>query len=424
MTVYSPMGSDPSLSEFPMEQIMFYPDAKIIQVYGSSDDNPDLRGMVRVNYMGYIGYVTTESQSEEDAIVAEYQGQFEVDAYLTFPFAFKPTTKDAQSTTDRTSDPLNQQYGFISTPRIGDRVLVAFFGGSKWIVMGVFPAHGGNEQPPHDEHDLSIIHRSGSSIRFNDKYPSSQTGLPTGNFDGISGHMSLVGNRVMFLSGDKFLAHGLLGDFESKDVSIDLNDGSSGHSYDSIFDNASAPSSSSDPYYAPWDGSLGSKKFLRPPEITEGYAVVHEGGGLIRIESGVDNHSNMRFGARGVTIFAGQKYWNAGLRDETTHDSPAPDSTIEDNVLKLLSQSGAYIRIEGKISIVTADGEDYEIVATGGGFVLLGEGASNSVIGEDVDTDGTTLIDTIFQLPCRDVVTQLPSHTHGLTANQSEVKVP
>ena len=427
MTVFAFRNSDPMTTEFPTEQVQFYPDAKVIHVYGSSEDDIDYRGMVRVNYMGYIGYTTTEPDTDQDAVVSQYQGQFEVDAYMGLWGAFKPTTEGAQSTTDRISHPMNQQYGFISPPRIGDRVLVAHFGGDKWVVLAIFPAQGGNEQPPHDDVDLSIIHRSGSSVRMNDRYPSSQTGLPVGDFDGISGHLSLVGNRVMFLSGNMFLPHGLLSDFEARNVNIDLNDDDvDGHSYASVFDNASEPNATSNPYYEPWDGSLGAKKFLQPPVVDEGYVLVHDGGGMIRIQKGTENHSNMRLGARGVTIFVGQKYWNAGLKDETSHDSPAPVSTIEDDVFKIVHHSGAYIKIDanGKINIVTADGQDYEIAGTGAGSVLLGSGATNNVIAENVDTDTTTLIDSIFQLPCRDATTQLPAHKHGLTAGQSEVKVP
>lgn len=417
-------------SEFQTEQVQFYPDAVVINVYGSSDEFPDYRGMVRINYMGYIGYATTDSSTDDEVIVSKYQGQFEVDAFIGSTGGFKPTTEEVQSTTTRISNPMNQQYGMISPPRIGDRALVGYFGGNKWVIMCVFPAHGGNEQPPHDDCDLSMIHRSGSSIRFNDGYPSSQTELPGETFDGISGHMTQVGNRVMFLSGEKFLPHGLMSDFESQGVNLDLNDGTAdGHSYANVFDNTLEPSSSSDPYYDPWDASIGSKKFLQPPELTEGYAVIHDGGGMIRIERGTGNHSNMRFGARGVTIYAGQKYWNAGLQDLTSHTSPAPTSDIEDDVFKIVHHSGAYIKIDanGKISIVTADGQSYEIVGTGAGTVNLGAGATHNVISDNDNTDAHILTDKLFQLPVTDMgvdPTGLIGHKHALVAGQSEVKVP
>lgn len=310
----------------------------------------------------------------------------------------------------------------ISPPRVGDRVLVGHFGGKKWVILCVFPAQGGSEQPPHDETDLSIIHRSGSSVRFNDRYPSTQTGLPTDTFDGISGHMTLVGNRVMFLSGDKFLAHGLMSDFDAQDVNIDLNDDvSGGHTYASVFDNTIEPSSGSDPYYAPWDSSLGDKKFLQPPALDEGYAVVHDGGGLIRIEKGTGNHSNMRLGARGVTIYAGQKYWNAGLKGETTHDSPAPDSDIEDDVIKILHHSGAYIKIDidGSISIVTASGQNYVIEATDAGKIVLGS-EGKQVIGHGDGTTSHTVINafgfTTYEAPT--------GHAHTVNKSQDEVWIP
>lgn len=423
MTTFAFRDSDPMFAEFPVEPIQFYPDAKVIQVYGSSEDDAELRGMIRVNYMGYMGYATTEESTEQETLVSEYQGRFEVDAYMGLPYGFKPTTDNVQASTSRISHPLNQQYGMIAPPRIGDRVLVAHFGGNKWVIMCVFPAHGGNEQPPHDEHDLSIIHRSGSSVRFNDGFPSAQTGLPAENFDGMSGHMTLVGNRVMFLSGEKFLPHGLMSDFEVQGVSIDLNDeDASGHAYASVFDNDSEPSASSDPYYEPWDSDLGTKKFLKPPALDEGYAVVHDGGGLIRIEKGTENHSNMRLGARGVTIFAGQKYWDAGLRGETTHDSPAPDSDIEDNVIKIVHHSGAYIKIDtdGSISIVTADGQDYVITATGAaGEIVLGS-KGVKVVGDGDSTTNHVVINA-FGFSTYDSPT---GHTHTVNASQDEVWIP
>ena len=404
--------------------MQFYPDGVVISVYGSSEDAPELRGMVRVNYMGYIGYATTNESTSEEILAAEYQGSFETDAHLgNIGYAYKPITEEVQTTTTRISNPMNQQYGVVAPPMIGDRVLVGHFGGDKWIIMQVFPAHGGNEQPPHDEHDLSFIHRSGSSVRFNDGYPSTQSGLPDGTFDGISGHMTLVGNRVMFLSGDKFLPHGLMSDFEVQGVNADLNDGTTGgHSYASIFDNTSEPSASSDPYYAPWDGSIGDKKFLQPPEISEGYAVVHEGGGLIQIQKGATNHSNMRFGARGVTICAGQKYWNAGLQGDTTHDSPAPDSTVEDDVIKILHHTGAYIEIDanGAISIVTADGQDYVITATGvAGEIVLGS-KGVKVVG-DGDGTSTHIVVNAFGMTTYEAAT---GHTHVVNASQDEVYIP
>lgn len=422
MTVYSFRDSNPMVREFPTEPIQFYPDAKVIEVYGSSENDFAYRGMVKVNYMGYIGYTVTESSSEQEIVVSEYQGQFEVDAYVMLPYGFKPTTDLSQSSTSKIKHPLNQQYGMIAPPRIGDRVMVGHFGGGKWVVMGTFPAHGGNEQPPHDNCDLSFIHRSGSSIRFNDGYPSTQTGLPTGNFDGVTGHMTLVGNRVMFLSGSKFLPHGLLSDFEVHGLKLDTGDESDGYVYPNIFDNELEPSSSSDPYYDNWDSDLGTKKFLRPPNLSEGYAVVHDGGGLIRIEKGTDNHSNMRLGARGVTIYAGKKYWNAGLYGDTTHVSPAPDSTMEDDVIKIIHHTGAYIKIDadGAISIVTADGQDYVITATGAaGEIVLGS-KGVKVVG-DGDTTTIHVVVNAFGASTYEAPT---GHSHTVNASQDEVWIP
>lgn len=410
---------------YPMQYIMFYPHARVLRVYGNSTDDLAKRGKILVNYMGFISDIAEEEQTKEQVQISEYQAQFEVDADAVYSYGFKPTTDEAQTSTKRRADPMNQQYGLVAPPRRGDVVLVMQIGDENWLVLGAIPARGGNERPPHHECDLSFIHRSGSSIRFNDHYPSSMTGLPADDYDGITGHMTLVGNRVMWLSGSKWLSHGLLADHEAHSINIELNEEQEGetktiHTYASTFDNSEEPSSSSDPYYVPWTDDLGSSKFLKPPEITDGFALIHEGGGLFRISTGGDNHSHMKVGARGVTIYAGQKYWNAGLMDETTHDSPALDSTVEDDVIKILHHSGAYIKIDanGKISIVTADGQDYVITATGAeGEVVLGSKGKQAIGHGDSTTTHTVL--TIFGAPSPD-----SPHSHTVSKSQDEVWIP
>ena len=403
---------------YPLQHIMFYPHARVLRVYGNSTDDLDKRGKILINYMGYISDIAEKEQTPEQAQISEYQAQFEVDADAVYSYGFKPTTEEAQASIKRLSNPMNQRYGLVAPPRRGDVVLVMQIGDDNFLVLGAIPARGGNEQPPFNECDMSLIHRSGSSIRFNDHYPSSMTGLPTGEYDGITGHMTLVGNRVMWLSGSKWLSHGLLADFEAHSINIELNEEQEGeevttHTYASVFDNSEEPSSSSDPYYTPWADDLGDDKFLKPPEITDGFALIHEGGGLFRISTGGDNHSHMKVGARGVTIYAGRKYWNAGLMDESTHDSPAEDSTVEDDVIKILHHSGAYIKIDaaGVISIVTASGENYIITATGGGTIRLGTTGGRQVC---ADGDGTTMAVTLFGY----------THDHTIKKGQDEVYVP
>lgn len=407
---------------YPLQHIMFYPHARVLRVYGNSTDDLAKRGKILVNYMGYISDISEKEQTKEEVQISEYQAQFEVDADAVYSYGFKPTTDEAQASTKRHDDPMNQQYGLVAPPRRGDVVLVMQVGDENWLVLGSIPARGGNEQPPHHECDLSFIHRSGSSIRFNDHYPSSMTDLPTDDYDGITGHMTLVGNRVMWLSGSKWLSHGLLADFEAHSINIELNDGEEdGHTYANKFDNSEEPSSSSDPYYTPWADSLGDNKFLKPPEITDGFALIHEGGGLFRISTGGDNHSHMKVGARGVTIYAGQKYWNAGLMDESTHDSPALDSTVEDDVIKILHHSGAYIKIDtaGVISIVTADGENYVITGTGAGKIILGS-EGKQVIGHG-DSTSSHIVMNAFGMPCYGDET---GHDHTVVKSQDEVWIP
>ena len=426
MTYGVPRADNPA--GYPLQHIMFYPHARVLRVYGNSTDDLAKRGKILINYMGYISDISEKEQTKERAQISEYQGQFEVDADPVYSYGFKPTTEEAQSSTKRRSNPMNQQYGLVAPPRRGDVVLAMQIGDENWLVLGAIPARGGNEQPAHHECDLSFIHRSGASIRFNDHYPSSMTDLPTDDYDGITGHVTLVGNRVMWLSGSKWLSHGLLADHEAHSINIELNEEQEEgkekviHTYADVFDNSEEPSSSEDPYYAPWADDLGDDKFLKPPEIIEGFAIIHEGGGLFRFSTGGDNHSHMKVGARGVTIYAGQKYWNAGLMDESTHDSPALDSTVEDDVIKILHHSGAYIKIDanGKISIVTANGQNYEIIGTGGGTVLLGESADRQVIGHGDPTDYHVVMNA-FGIPSYGDAT---GHKQLVEKSQDEVWIP
>ena len=142
---------------YPLQHIMFYPHARVLRVYGNSIDDLAKRGKILVNYMGFISDISEKEQSPEEVQISEYQAQFEVDADAVYSYGFKPTTDEAQASTKRRTDPMNQQYGLVAPPRRGDVVLVMQIGDDNWLVLGSIPARGGNEQPLHHECDLSFM---------------------------------------------------------------------------------------------------------------------------------------------------------------------------------------------------------------------------------------------------------------------------
>jgi len=413
-----------------------WPDAVILEVYEGTDPR---RGMVKINYMGQISPIT-DNQGNPSPINEKYNK----DAWLILPCGFKPTTEKSQSSPSNISHPMNQSYGMVTPPRRGDRVIALHAGPQKWYVMGAVGATGGNEPVISEQDEQSIIHRSGASIRLNDHYPGVTGG--TGNFDGITGNMSIIANRNIMLAGNKWLPHGLLAAHDSTGINIDLNDeDDSGYSYASLFDNADPGSTA---YYEPWDSittpPLDSKKFLKPPDsIPENtFYLLHQGGGVIKIEDLDTDYSGIKIAAGGMTIAIGEGFWDAGLQnvdDHTSHHADAPNSAAVKDTLKFIHPTGAYFEIDanGKITITTADGQDFVLSSTGsgdfvieapgGGKVLLGgASASHNVISDNDKTNSKILLDKIFQLPVTDAgidPTGFIGHRHGLVTYQSEVQV-
>ncbi len=388
----------------------FYPHAVITAVY---DDTVFMRdnegneqsglGWVQVNLLGFIG------ETEE---IARTQGT--VDAMLMMSPALKPTTEETQSSTKKLASPMNQQYGTITPPRVGDKALVVYC--RKYFVIGVYPASGGNEPPSYTADDLSIIHRSGASIRLNDKHPGVTAPTPD-EYNGITGAMSTVANRAIHLVGSKFLPYGLMAHHASQDVKIDINDESDGYAYTDIFDDAE-PSSTT---YQPWDASASGKKFVGPPSSdlsgndvgSDEFYLLHQGGGLLKMAPLNTHYTGTKIAADGMTIAVGTEYWDAGIQNnDTGHSGSAPDSTVLTNVLAFIHGTGASIKIDanGALSLVSADGQDYSITATGTGVVILGS-KGKQAIGHG---DGTSTDTGLFGY----------THSHTVSKSQDEVWIP
>lgn len=415
-----------------MRDVVFYPESVVLEVYA---ENHEKRGWVKINYRGLI----SEKKKEGKERVIDIH-KFDRDACLLQSFGFKPITEEAQASTSKIAHPMNQQYGFIAPPKRGDRVLVMRQGRS-WIVMGSLPATGGNEPPISHIDDLSFIHRSGSSLRFNDQYP----GVTGGDkeFDGITGSTTLVAQRTMVLAGGRFLPFGLLAEHASQtDVKIDINDGKEdGYSYSALFDN-SEPTPGT--YYDPWADTIGSKKFLSPPDSVPANTLffLHQGAGLLKMAplTGATDYTGTKLTAGGFTISVGKKYWAAGLQDKddcSAEDvaTATKDTDPVDGVIRIQNEVGAYVEwtAAGGITIATADGQTFTVTSTGAGDLVVeapgagnvllgGSGASHNVISDNDSTDSIALKDGIFQVPIL-TTTFAVTHNHGLTAGQSDVKV-
>jgi hypothetical protein len=386
-----------------MRDVVFYPESVVLEVYA---ENHERRGWVKINYRGLIS-------EQEDFDVHK----FDRDACLLQSFGFKPITEEAQASTSKIAHPMNQQYGFVAPPKRGDRVLVMRQGRS-WIVIGSLPATGGNEPPISHVDDLSYIHRSGSSLRFNDQYP------------GVTG-----------VAGGRFLPFGLLAEHASQtDVKIDINDGTEGgYAYSALFDN-SEPTPGT--YYDPWADTIGSKKFLSPPDSVPANTLffLHQGGGLLKMAPLDTDYTGAKFTAGGFTVSVGKKYWAAGLKDQNDCSgegvvAATKDTDPIDGVIRIQNEVGAYIEwtAAGGITIATADGQTFTVTSTGAGDLVVeapgagnvllgGSGAAYNVISDNDSTDSVALKDGIFQVPIL-TTTFAVTHNHGLTAIQKDVKV-
>ena len=417
-----------------MRDVVFYPESVVLEVYA---ENHEKRGWVKINYRGLISEKSKEGKNKVIDI-----HRFDRDACLLQSFGFKPITEEAQASTSKIAHPMNQQYGFIAPPKRGDRVLVMRQGRS-WIVMGSLPATGGNEPPISHVDDLSFIHRSGSSLRFNDQYPGVTGGAD--EFDGITGSTTLVAQRAMVLAGGRFLPFGLLAEHASQtDIEIGLNEKDADgkeikYSYSDLFKNEEP---TTDYYYDPWADTIGSKKFLSPPDSVAANTlfILHQGAGLLKMAPLDTDYTGAKFTAGGLTISVGKKYWAAGLKDQNDCSgegvvAATKDTDPVDGVIRIQNEVGAYVEwtAVGGITIATADGQTFTVTSTGAGDLVVeapgagnvllgGSGASHNVISDNDSTDSVALKDGIFQVPIL-TTTFAVTHDHGLTAGQSDVKV-
>lgn len=373
-----------------------YPEAIVTKVY---DADSEKRGMVEIDYSGSL---------ESDDEIA---GRFIVDAWILHPYGFKPTTEQGQVSIKKTTHPMNQPYGMWVPPRRGEKVLALYCGPNRWFIVGSAPVQG-NEHTISDEGDLSTIHRSGASVRLNDRYPGVTGG--SGEHTGITGNVSLVGNRTMMLIGSKFLPFGLLGNhaFHSS-IEFDLNDETTSD-YATKFDNSDPDVTT---YYEPWATSASGAPFMSPPDsvLSDQFFMLHQGGGMIKMypQPSDTNYSGMKIAVGGWTISVGTEYWDVGLQDLDTSTNAHADTQgtapVAGQIL-VQNAAGAYMKMDASGNV--------EIDSKGS--IKLGKTANNKVI-SDADTTDKHIVINAFGIPSYDE--PATGHDHGIVAGQSEVLV-
>jgi hypothetical protein len=274
-----------------------------------------------------------------------------------------------------------------------------------------------NVPPLADKEDLQMIHRSGSSIRLNDTYVGggaiSATSEGEGMTRGLTGNLTLTGNRLMMLSGSKYLPHGLLakyGDPRERfgTVKIDTFDGSTGgHSYSDVFSNDAEDDENT--FFNPFsDTTMSGKVFLSPPSTSDNIIpltdntmlIAQHGGGVFRIDdhNSSTGHSRMTMGAASMSIFVGEEYRQLGLEGKSTNfTSPAagigegeagygPVGTGS-NTFEIQHPKGTRVTIDedGAIYITTQDPNAKIIIDAADESATIDIGTANKAAVKDYD---------------------------------------
>jgi len=391
-----------------------FPRALVKSVY----DGPQVEG--RTNTSGLKpGQVLVNTKGEW---ISKSAGSRDVPAWVVMPYGSRPQTTDDQQSPNREQHPLNQFFGFYGMPRIGDTVfLIGMSRGdekmaTEFFVLGSVHSADVNVPPLADKEDLQMIHRSGSSIRLNDTYVGggsiSADDEGEGMTRGLSGNLTLVGNRLMVLSGSKYLPHGLMakyGDPRERfaQAKIDTFDGSTGgNSYSDVFDNDAEESTFFDPFV---DTTISGKVFLSPPSTTDSILpltdntmlIAQHGGGVIRIDdhNSSTGYSRMTTGAASISMFVGEDYRQLGLEGISTgFDTPAsglgegeagygPVGTGS-NTFELQHAKGTRVTIDedGAIYITTQDPNAKIMIDTAEDSATIDIGMANKAAVKDYDS--------------------------------------
>jgi len=393
------------------------PRALVVAVYTASttanDEDVEGERPTKMDSNGLLpGQVLVNTGGEWE----EHIGAMNVPAWIVVPYGLRVDTAEDQRGTSREERAINQSFGFYASPRVGDTVFLVGVSNNRtgtameYYVLGTPFGAINTTPPPIDSEDLQLVHRSGASIRLNDTFGGggsiTSSGGNTGpeHMYGLTGNLSMTGNRVMILAGRKYLPHGLLskyGDPRSpfRDYGIDVYDGAlAGYKYSDKFDNDVTATQMFDPFE---DTTIGlTTKFLSPPDDDDPIIplndntllLLQQGGGVIRIDdhNQDDEYSRLTMAASSMSLMVGKEYRDVGLKGDSSSpggDAEGIDSSAD--VFEVQHKSGSRIKIDsdGNIEIFVANGKDVTIKdPNGDGSIYIGEGSKQAIR----DGDSTT----------------------------------
>jgi len=289
---------------------------------------------------------------------------------------------------------MNQSFGYFAMPRVGDKVFVIgtasddFDSSASSAYLYVFGSVFGmnlHRPPLTDADDVQTLHRSGASIRFNDTYAGGGSigtdGIESdGSMKGLTGNVTITGNRTMILSGSKYLPHGLLSKYgdprkpfvDSKIDALDsINDNTPNTvaTYVSLFSNVEDHDKFHDPFVE--EQLASGSSFLSPPSIDDS---------IIPLTNN--------------TLLMGKDYQGVGLAGNSTSPNGHDDASgidEETDEFAIYQIQGARFKVYaiGDVEVWAAPGRNITIKsADGEGKVYLGEG-TDAVFrnGDETTTD-------------------------------------
>lgn len=393
--------------------MMTYTDTDINRLIGSLwNVRVIARGLVKKVYEGeddaeglLPGQVLVNTKNEWEVVAS---GSYDIRAWVVTPYGLRPDTTEDQKSPNKIGRPFNQHFGFYGMPRIGDSVLIIGLSVGEgsiptdFFVLGSIFSSVVNRPPLTDKEDLQMVHRSGASIRLNDTFEGggaiTDASAPE-HMGGLTGNLSMVGNRVMMMAGEQYLMHGLVakyGDPDEDETKMDLNDSTEGYTYDDVFSTDTDQS-----MFSPFsDTLLGTKKFLRPPLTTDSIIpltdntllLAQHGGGVIRLDdhSASSGFTRLTASAASMSFMVGEDYKKVGLGGDSTATDNGEAISSESGVMEFNHESGTYVKInpDGSMEIRLAAGKDLTINDPDGGSqsVKLGEAAQPVVRNNDDTT--------------------------------------
>lgn len=332
-------------------------------------------------------------------IRVRFNDEENMNAWVIVPYGLRPDTQqgeEGKTSQNREERPFNQYFGFYAMPRIGDTVFIigmstdTFETATQYFALGSVFRSGASRPPLTDKEDLQIVHRSGASIRLNDTYVGGGSITTEGTesddyMNGLTGNLTLIGNRTIMLTGTRYLAHGLMAKYGDprerfSNAGIETFQGiDGGVTYNGIFSNSQTDMSKYfDPFTDETLGNIGDKYFLSPPTTTDvlipltdnTLLLSQHGGGMFRVDdhNADSDYSRMTMAASSMSLFVGEDYRDMGLQGKSTEFDNGVSGIGEgesgygpvgtgSNTFELQHKKGTRITIDedGAIYITTQD---------------------------------------------------------------------